>query len=72
MRPMKGTPEYDLWVTAIEIAAAAPLKQRENVWAARVPWTMIDRLRTALDELGLDWETVKTESARARKAAGDE
>lgn len=59
LRPMRGTPEYDLWIAAIEIAANAPLKQGENVSSAKISWPLIDQLRQALDELGLDWREVK-------------
>jgi hypothetical protein len=58
-RPEKGTPEYGLWIAAIEIAASAPLHQGQNVGVAQVPWPRIHELRQALDELELDWREVK-------------
>lgn len=55
-RPEKGTPEYDLWLAAIDIAHAAPLKQHATAARAGIPWVRIDRLRAALDALGVPWE----------------
>lgn len=63
-RPEKGTPEYDLWTTAITIAAYAPLHQNPHVFGARVPWSQIDKLRDTLDALGVDWRKVKKETKR--------
>jgi hypothetical protein len=65
---MKLTDEQRaVFVAAIEVAIAAPLKQGENVWAAKVKWGAIHELRGALDLCGIDWRTAKTtEDARLR------
>lgn len=55
-RPTSGTPEYDLWVAALEIAHAVPLtRNASTTFAAKVPWSRIDKLRAALDAVGIDW-----------------
>jgi len=56
-RPAKGTPEWDLWIAAIEIAMVAPWKGQ--TYAARIPWDMIDTLREKLEAVGIDWRTAK-------------
>jgi hypothetical protein len=60
--PAKGTPEHDLWVAAIEVAAAAPAKQGQTVAKAAVPWHMIHQLRATLEALGIDWRKVRETS----------
>jgi hypothetical protein len=57
--PAKGTPEYDLVIAAIEVAASAPLEQGANVSYAKVYWPRMHAMRTALETLGIDWRTVK-------------
>lgn len=58
-RPVKGSPEWDLWVAAIEVAAWPPLTHSSTtVYAAKVPWSMIEALRERLDALGVDWKRV--------------
>jgi len=57
-RPEKGTPEYALWVAAIDIAAAAPLDQAAHAFAAKVPWSQVHELRRALEAVGIDWRSV--------------
>lgn len=66
--PKKGTPEFALWVAALDIAAVAPLKQGTNVFAAGVDWRLIHDLRAALDQLGLDWRGVKKANDAAVRA----
>lgn len=63
-RPEKRTPQFDLWVTAIDIAADAPLRQstETGVTKAQIPWTRIHKLRVVLDQLGIDWRKVKAGS----------
>jgi hypothetical protein len=68
-RPEKGTPEWDLWLAAIDIAAAAPLRQTPNTHAAQIPWWVIHELRSALTKLGIDWEKVKRDETRRRDEA---
>jgi hypothetical protein len=55
-RPMKGTPEWDLWVTAISIARRAPRRHSETTVSANIPWTLINQLRTALTACGVEWD----------------
>lgn len=64
-KPLKGTPEYELWLAAIDIAAAAPLKRGTYVHAASIPWKLVNRLRDVLEELDIDWVSVcRMEHAR--------
>jgi hypothetical protein len=58
-RPAKGTPEYDLWLAAIDVAAAAPLNRAATVSHTLIYWGYIEKLRRCLDELGVDWRSVK-------------
>jgi hypothetical protein len=58
-RPQKGTPEYKLWIEAIEVALAAPMHQNENAYAAKIPWSRIHKLRAALEGVGIDWKAAK-------------
>lgn len=63
IRPTQGTPEYDLWLAAISVAAAAPLRQGRYVAEARIPWHIVDEVRGALDALGIDWQEVKRKTS---------
>jgi hypothetical protein len=65
-RPEKGTPEYDLWIAAIEVAAHPPLKQGKYASDAGVSWHKVDALRAALDGVGIDWRTVHEKNKGAR------
>lgn len=59
-RPVKGTPEWDLWVAAIDVAVYPPADPKRGtvyVSAAR-----IEELRRALDACGIDWRAVKAAS----------
>lgn len=68
-RPEQGTPEWDLWITAIECAAAVPYKQGKYSQTAGVPWGLMHELRAALEALGIDWRTVKAKNEAAQKRA---
>jgi hypothetical protein len=59
-RPEKDSPEWDLWVAAIDVAVAPPVKKGTYSYAANVPWHLVERLRDALDAVGIDWLDVKT------------
>lgn len=59
MKPREGTPEYELWLCATDIAIAAPWKGGTYVYAAQIPWEDIKRLRAALEAVGVDWQTAK-------------
>jgi hypothetical protein len=63
-RPVKGTPEYDLWVAAINVAVYPSLKHQDHVWNAQVAWNLVEKLRAALDAVGIDWKGVKTRGSR--------
>jgi hypothetical protein len=67
-KPEKGTPEYELWLCAIEIAVAAPWKKGTYSYSAQIPWNRINKLRLALDGLGIDWQDMKKDDdvAKAR------
>lgn len=65
-RPVKGNPEYDLWLAAIEIAIAAPWKQSGSAYDAKVPWSTIDALRKALEGVGINWENGKRKDDERR------
>lgn len=58
-RPEKGTPGYELWIAAIEVAIDPPLKKGQHVSSAQVYWPKIDALRAALEGVGIDWRSVK-------------
>lgn len=60
--PEKGTPEYDLWVTAIDIAIAAPYDQNRTVVDTKIPWLLIHELRSRLDTLDINWRAAKTKN----------
>ena len=63
-RPAAGTPEWDLWVAAVEVAMSAPLRHGPTTSYAKVYWPRIEQLRAALDAVGIDW--------RPRPATGTE
>lgn len=67
-KPEKGTPEYDLWVAAIEVATYPPLTGAG--FTTQVPRSRIDALRTALDGVGIDWEKAKRMDDDSRKKRG--
>lgn len=69
-RPQKGTPEYALWVAAIEVAIAAPLRyDPRTTSAAKIRWTAINELRAALDVLDIDWRDAKVKDDALRTEA---
>lgn len=59
-RPAKGTPEYELWTAAIEVAAYPPVYPRKATCV--VSSKRIQRLRDALEACGIDWHKVKESS----------
>jgi hypothetical protein len=61
-RPEKGTPEYDLWVTAIDIAIRAPYDQNPTTVDTKIPWLLIHELRSRLDALDINWRAAKTKN----------
>jgi hypothetical protein len=56
-RPNKGTPEYKLWIAAIEVAADPPLKPQRPTVQLHAP--KLKALRDALEGVGIDWKKVK-------------
>lgn len=69
MTPREGTPEYRLWITAIDIAMWAPYKQGKYVTDAHIPWFLIAQLRKDLEALGIDWRTAKERTAKDKDDA---
>jgi hypothetical protein len=59
--PAKGTPEYRLWVAALDVAVWAPLEQGIAA-RAQVPWRLIHELREIFEELNIDWRATKAEN----------
>lgn len=57
--PLKGTPEWRLWIAAIGVAADPPLERGQFVSGAKVYWPKLIELREALEECGVDWKMVK-------------
>jgi hypothetical protein len=41
---------------AINVAASAPAKRGQFVSSALIYWPLIEELRAALDDLGIDWK----------------
>lgn len=68
-RPDKGTPEWDLWVAAIEVATFPPLVAKGAT--SQISERRITALREALDAVGIDWRTAKAtdDERRAELAA---
>ena len=66
-RPPPGTPSYQLWLAAIDVALEAPLSQGTHVHAAQIPWTVIHELRAALDALSIDWRKYKDKQDTERR-----
>jgi hypothetical protein len=54
-RPAKGTPEWDLWVAAIEVAMDAPERHSATTTHALIYWPKVEQLRAALEAVGIDW-----------------
>lgn len=54
--PAKGTPDREVFDAAYAVAAAAPVKQGDKVFATQIPWSKINRLREALDAVSADWK----------------
>jgi hypothetical protein len=54
-------------LTAIAIALFPPIKANKYSRAAYVDWELIDRLRAALDDAGVDWKAAKAEYERVRR-----
>jgi hypothetical protein len=51
-------PDKKLTELAGAVALEAPLKPTLYTTDARIPWDMIFKIRTRLDELGVDWEAM--------------
>jgi len=58
-RPTKGTPEWELWTAAIDVATDAPARPGQYVAKAQIGWPRIKRLRAALEAVGIDWRKAK-------------
>jgi hypothetical protein len=70
-KPEKDTPEYELWLCAIDVAIAAPWNQATHAFASQIPWEDIHKLRRALEAVDIDWQAAKKSDdeavARVRK-----
>jgi len=64
--PAKGTPVYDVCVSAIDVALSAPLRRGQHVTHALVSWDAITTLRDRLDALGIDWRKHHRDHDRGR------
>lgn len=64
-RPVKGTPEYELWLCAIEVATYPPV-EHGNQATGQVSWRRLDALRAALEGVGIDWREA-TNADRANR-----
>ena len=64
-RPAKGTPEWELWVAAIEVAIYGPEKHGPQ-YTGQVSWERLDDLRNALEGVGIDWRAVLKEDHKRR------
>jgi signal recognition particle subunit SEC65 len=49
---------------AIKVAAYPPKKKGQSVSSAQVYWPLIDELRDALDELGIEWRPARWDRVR--------
>jgi hypothetical protein len=56
-RPEKGTPEWDLWVAAIDVAVYPPTDPKHATVYVSV--AAIAELRRALEACGIGWRAVK-------------
>jgi hypothetical protein len=45
----------DLELLAAAVATCAPARKGSNVFAAQIPWSLIDALRAELEDRGVDW-----------------
>lgn len=66
-RPKKGTPEYDLWIAAIEVATYPPLTNSNNQAICQVSVVRMKALRDALDAVGVDWREAKRKDDEQRQ-----
>lgn len=54
---MTVDPFTELVDAVIAVADFPPAKGGTNVYAAKVPWHRIQRLRAALDAAGIEWRS---------------
>lgn len=66
-RPKQGTPEWELWVAACEVAIYPPIRHAAHVATGAVDWDRLEALRRALDGVGIDWRSVKVDDDDARR-----
>lgn len=66
-RPEKGSAEYALWLVSIDIAASAPMRKGATSFSANIPWSLVIRLRAALDDLGIDWASARAATDTASR-----
>lgn len=58
---MSPAEQRRLAAIALELAAVAPLRRGQNVYAAQIPWSLIERARDELDGAGFDWRAFRRE-----------
>lgn len=51
----------------VEVAIGAPLKKNEFSVEARIPWELMDRIRSELDAAGIQWRKVRNEYEKIKK-----
>jgi hypothetical protein len=52
---------------AIDVAIYAPARQTKYVGQARIPWSVIHKIREEMERCGYDWSAIK-EAWEAKKA----
>lgn len=55
MEPITQVQLDELVDAAARVAAAAPQRAGSLVFAAKIPWVRIERLRRALDDCRIEW-----------------
>jgi hypothetical protein len=65
--PEKDTPEWRLWVAALDAAIWPPYADETRGAECLVPSFVIDQLREAFEELGIDWRATKAQNDSDRK-----
>lgn len=54
---------------AIDVACDAPLRQAEYVSDTKIRWSLIDEIRAALDQAGIDWRELASNQQEAEQKA---
>jgi hypothetical protein len=51
----------------IEVAICAPSNQNKYAVEARIPWRLIERIRSELDQMEIDWRHIRKEMHRIQQ-----